>query len=333
MNCTVDKLRLGVPSSIKLTAPWAAISDEHKTDRKSAVAAARELAVALAEEVETVDPGLAGALAAAQGHEKTLPVLIAAAQDLLAGIDHDGPRAFSQAHFGNTKARDDAPDILAAAGTFPATVAALGLTRSPYIGLGGGIVVTGRTGHTTQLWQFAGPVRFRVHPAPGWFSAELEPADGTITLAVVENLQAAETVCDAHGRKIAVAWCAGHPAARPLELIAALAAGAGRVLVAPDADWGGVRIADRLVNALQPGTPVEILDAGHGRHQRRDPFGDAASAGLELLEHSAADQLVREFAAAVRARGYPVEQESSVRAILAAALSHPRPSRDSFLAR
>ncbi len=143
------------------------------------------------------------------------------------------------------------------------------------------------------------------------------------TLAVIENLQAAETVCDAFGLTVAVVWCAGQPADRPLNLIASLASHARRVLIAPDADWGGIRIAARIVGALPPGTDFEILDAGtapHDPHDPREPFGTASREGLGLIELSTHDPRLRQFAAAVRARGYPVEQEASARAVLAAAL-------------
>lgn len=320
VGCTVAGLHVGPPVAVTLTPDWAALCKDERTVRAQYVTGLRDRALALAPEIEAVDSGLAAALAAARGHEKTLPVLVAAAEDLLAGAVHDGPRAFSQAHFGDTKARDDAPAILTAAGVFPQALAALGLMRSPYVGLGGAVVVTGRTGERTDLWQFPGPVRFRVDPDPDGFSARPEPDNGRVTLAVIENLQAAETVCDSFGLTVAVVWCAGQPADRPLELIAELAARAGRVLIAPDADWGGVRIAARIAGALPRGTDWKILDAGTGPHDQREPFGTASREGLASTAQPAFDERVRAFAAAVLARGYPVEQEASVRAVLAAAL-------------
>jgi hypothetical protein len=320
VDCTVAGLHVGPPVAVTLAADWAALCKDKRAGRAQHVAGLRERALALAPELETVDIGLAAALAAARGHEKTLPVLVAAAEDLLAGVVHDGPRAFSQAHFGDTKARDDAPAILTAAGVFPQALAALGLTRSPYVGLGGAVVVSGRTGEPTDLWQFPGPVRFRVDPDPDGFSARPEPDDRSVTLAVIENLQAAETVCDVFGLTVAVLWCAGQPADRPVDLIAELAARAGRVLIAPDADLGGVRIAARVAHALPPGTAWEILDAGTVPHEARDPFGAASRDGLGRIERDSPDPRVCAFAAAVLERGYPVEQEASARAVLAAAL-------------
>jgi hypothetical protein len=320
VDCAVNGLRLGAPAKVSLTSPWVALSQQGRSGRSAEVQDWQERAHALVGGIGHIDSGLAGALAAARGHERTLPVLVAAAQDLLDGVVHDGPRAFSQMHFGDTKARDDAPAILASAGVSAAALAALGLTRSPYLGLGGAVSVTGSSGQSVDLSQFAGPVRFRADPDPALLSAQLKPDDGTVTLAIIENLQAAETACDAYGRALAVAWCAGQPADRPLDLIAGLATTAESVLVAPDADWGGVRIADRIVSALPDGVHLQILDAGTAVHESRDPFSDATCQGLRVMELTASDQRVRAFAAAVRSRGYPVEQEASVRAVLAATM-------------
>lgn len=276
-------------------------------------------AQALSGNVRDLDGGLADALADARGHEAaSLPVLVAAAEDLLAGAVHDGPRAFSQAHFGDTKARDDAPVILIAAGASPLTLGALGLVRSPYLGLGGCVGVTGASGTTTDLRAFPGPVRFRIGTDP--FHAQLLDDHGPIELAVVENLQAAETICDSHGTTLAVAWCAGQPADRPLAIITALAARAPRVLIATDADWGGVRIAARITGAIPTAVPVEVLDAGAAPHQPREPFSPRLRDNLGSMQLAAPHPQVRDFATAVLHRGYPVEQEASVRAVLAHAL-------------
>ncbi len=321
VDCAVVGLAVGPPNAVTLTPAWAALCRDQRTRRADQVGELRDRAAALAPAVEAIDSGLAEALDAARGHERTLPVFLAAAEDLLAGVVHNGPRAFSQAHFGDTKARDDAPAILTAAGVLPQALAALGLTRSPYVGLGGAVVVMGKTAEATDVWQFAGPVRFRVGPDRADFAAALSPDDGSVTLVVIENLQAAETVCDAFGPTVAVVWCAGQPADGPLELIADLAGQAKRVLIAPDADWGGVRIAARIVGTLPPSTDYEILDTGTAPHAAREPFGTAAREGLGMLKNAAPDERLRAFAADVLARGYPVEQEASARTVLAAALA------------
>lgn len=319
VHCAVEGVRPGAPSRIELTAPWAAFCLQRQYDRTAAAARLRDHAQVLAGNVRDVDSGLADALADARGHEPAaLPVLVAAAEDLLAGAVHDGPRAFSQAHFGDTKARDDAPAILIGAGASPRTLGALGLVRSPYLGLGGAVGVTGASGTTTDLRAFPGPVQFRIGTDP--FHAQLLDDHGPIELAVVENLQAAETVCDSHGTALAVAWCAGQPADRPLNIIAALAARASRVLIATDADWGGVRIAARVADAIPAGVPVEVLDAGAASHKPREPFSQRLRDNLRLLQLATPHAQIHEFSTAVLDRGYPVEQEASLRAVLSHAL-------------
>jgi hypothetical protein len=104
VHCAVDGVRPGAPSRIELTLPWAALCRQRQDARTTAIAGMRDRAQALAGNVRDLDSGFAHALADARGHEAaTLPVLIAAAEDLLAGTAHDGPRALSQAHFGDTK--------------------------------------------------------------------------------------------------------------------------------------------------------------------------------------------------------------------------------------
>ena len=320
IDCSVDGLRLGAPAAVRLTGAWAAAAAEQRDRRSDAHEDIASRAQTLAVLVSASDPGLAEALAAARGHHRHLPVLVAAAGDLVAGTSHDGPRAFSQAHFGDTKARDDAPSIILAAGGSPASLAALGLTRSPYVGLGGAIAVIAEDGQDTDLRGFAGPVRFRAGDGTRRLRARLLPDDGTVVLAVVENLQAAETACDSNGPHVAVAWCAGQPGDRPLDLIAALGGRAARVLVAPDADLGGVRIAARVLGALTPGTDAQVLDTGTERHEPRKPFSASALGQLAAIARKAPHEQVRAFAAAVLARGYPVEQEASARAVLSRAL-------------
>lgn len=302
------------PLRWRLAPRWSGAAAERREDRAATTATIKDRARALAEQVRRMDPGLADALDGTRGHEPAAaPVLVAAAEDLLAGVVHDGPRAFSQAHFDSTKKRHDAPDILTAAGASETTLAALGLSRSPYLGLGGRIALPDGDGRAVDLRSWPGPVRFRVSPAlrPG-----LLP--GTRALVLVENLQAAETASDAHSDRAAVVWFAGQPSDQAVAVIASLAADAPAVHVAPDADWGGARIAARLLAAL-PDCAV-VLDCGTAAHQPRDPFGEASLAGLAVLaQHD--DLRVAAFAAAVLGRGYPVEQEASARAVLAAALA------------
>ena len=71
--------------------------------------------------------------------------------------------------------------------------------------------------------------------------------EGARALLLVENLQAAETACDMFP-DVAVIWFAGQPADAVLAVcVSAARQTSGPILVAPDADLGGVRIANRLL--------------------------------------------------------------------------------------
>jgi hypothetical protein len=269
-------------------------------------------AAAAAALVADLDERLAAALASGRGHEPLLPVLVHAAEDLAAGRVHDGPRAFSQTHFEHTKARDDAPDILAAAGASPQTIAALGLRRSPYLGLGGPLRLT----VAEQPWSLRGvhgPIQIRADQP---LTVALEGSRPPL-LALIENLQAAESVCD-HHPGVAVLWSAGQPSTRTLAIITALSAQAERVLIATDADLGGVRIAGRLLTALPDPARAVILDVGTCPHEPRAPFGEASVTGLEAYTNR--EDSIGAFARAIAERGYPVEQEAAIRSALLAHL-------------
>ncbi|GAA0314547.1 DUF2399 domain-containing protein [Kineococcus aurantiacus] len=320
IDVTVDVLRVGAPIKVWLTQPWVTALSLQTDGQSATREKLRQRADNLSLQIDSIDSGLAAALKTSRAYKKALPILVAAAQDLLDGATHDGPRAFSQTHFGNTKTHDDAPEVLTDAGVSPESLAALGLNRSPYLGLGGAITVAAAEGEATDLRHYAGPVRYRIVPAAD-FAAELTPHDQSLTLAIVENLQAAEAVCDAHGASLAVAWCAGQPADNPLDIMIGLASGANRVLICPDADWGGVRIAARIIERLPAGTRYEVLDPGTAPHQTRKPFSRPAREGLEQIATSHSHPEIRKIARAVVERGYPVEQEASARSVLAAALS------------
>lgn len=310
--CTVDDLvRVGEIRYWQRTADW----DEYQRaeDRRQADGTDRWRARALevAGQLVAADPGLAEALITFRPGNPRLPVLIHAAEDLLAGVVHDGPRAFSQAHFGDTKARDEVPKILAEAGAAPETLIALGLRRSPYVGLGGPISVRTDAGRI-NLDGLDGPVQFRVDQR-GTFEVHLNTS--ARLLVVVENLQAAETTCGV-AADIAVLWCAGQPSDSALRLIAQLAASAPRVLVATDADLGGVRIASRILGVLLAHDNITVLDAGRSEHPVREPFGQVSREGL--LEAGNGTGPVADFARACLDRGYPVEQEATIRRALRA---------------
>lgn len=309
------ELRLDVYRSIRLTQPWWSWRTAHveraakrndEWTRRARAAAAR---------VGDLDPGLADALQAtgpsAQGR---LPVLVHVAEALADGTWFDGPRAFSQTFFGDSKARDDAPALLLAAGASPTTLSAIGLTRSAYIGAGGPLVATGHGRQAVDLTAFAGPIRFRTDPP-----LRFTPRTGTTTLAIIENLQAAEAICDQHP-DLAVLWCAGQPSNQALHLMAETAHGLD-VIIAPDADLGGARIAHRIATHLPDDVQsVTVLDAGAIPHPKPTrQFGAASMHALRSIADT--DGPAAELARACLARGYRVEQEAVIRAAISSSLT------------
>jgi hypothetical protein len=313
LDCAAEDLRLGPPLRWRLTDTGATARLLQTSAHTAHVTGWEQRAAAAAALVADLDEGLAAALITRRGHETRLHVLVYAAEDLAAGISHDGPRAFSQAHFQHTKARDDAPDILTAAGASPETIAALGLRRSPYLGLGGPI----RLQISEQTWDLRdvhGPVQIRADQP---LTATLLHGDRPVTLAVIENLQAAETTCDQHPG-VAVLWSAGQPSNHTLQIAAALAKQASAIIIATDADLGGVRIAARVADAAPTSVPLRILDAGGEAHEARDPFGTTSRTGVHA--YTTRPDAVGDFARAVANRDYPVEQEAAIRSALLRAI-------------
>lgn len=312
LDCAAANLRLSEPLRWRLTERGLTARAARDTARTTQVTGWEDRAAAAAVLVADLDDGLAAALTTARGYEPLLPVLVHAAEDLAAGISHDGPRAFSQAHFEHTKTRDDAPDILAAAGASHQTIAALGLRRSPYLGLGGPIRLD-IAGQTWRLRGAHGPLQIRADQP---MAPHLDGDDRPV-VALIENLQAAETVCDRHP-EIAVLWSAGQPSTRTLAIVAALAAQAEQVVIVTDADLGGVRIAARLFAALPDPARAVILDVGLRQHEERKPFGEVSTTGF--ASYTGRADPVGAFARAVAERGYPVEQEAAIRSALFAHL-------------
>lgn len=314
LSCSVtDQATLGSVLRWDLTPAWrqhrAARSEQHA----DSVGTWAERARAAADRIEPTDPGLATALRTARGSSPLLPVLVYAAEDLVEGNSHDGPRAFSQVHFGDTKERDDVAKVLTDAGASPETLLALGLARSPYVGLGGPIILDTPAG-PWHLSAVTGPTHFRLTADQPLTSRVRNGA----VLALIENKQAAEAMCDAFP-DLAVAYVAGQPSDAALDLIRGLADGSSRVLIATDADLGGVRIAQRLLAAVTPHPRVEVLDVGTADHVPGATFGDLSVHGLTVL--AAQDNPIGTFANACLARGYQVEQEAPIRAALSDVLA------------
>lgn len=310
LRCRVDDhLAIELPPiGWVLTEPW--------QQRRANSARLRELdreqwrqhALTAADRLGDRCPPLTAALRATPPSNPTLPVLVYAAEDLVDGVSHAGPRAFSQAHFRDTKARDDVPKLLRAIGVDEDTLIRLGVRRGGRLGLAGPFTVLAH-GQQITIHALSGPVLLRADQA----GLELRLDKPTVT-AIVENLQAAETLAD-HNPEMAVIYTAGVPGEPALALIAQIADTARRVLLVPDADLGGVRIAERVLRAAPR---AELVDIGAYRHPPTDAW---ATDGIAIRGLTAAlSGPAAALAHACLNRGYPVEQElATVEAIQALA--------------
>jgi hypothetical protein len=132
---------------------------------------------------------------------------------------------------------------------------------------------------------------------------------------IVENLQVAETVFD-QLRHVALLYTAGLPGESALRLIRQLAAQATRVLVVPDADLGGVRIAEAVLTVVPNAV---VVDVGAQDHPPRAawPVDGVSARGLRVALSGPAAALAR----GCLNRGYPVEQELAIGGAVRQALS------------
>lgn len=290
--------------------PHSSLADQHASARATRRTERSDLAqraTVLSEELAEEWPGASAALAKA--NDAHLIWLVRAGQDLLAGRSHDGARAFAQAHTGDTKAREDLPRLLLDAGFEPDALNLLGVSRNPYIGLGGPILAH-LADSTLDFTGWPGPHDLRL---PANHEITVSTAAGTTTLMVIENRQAAEAICDRH-RDIAVIWCHGQPPARVLALISQAAAQVQHVVICTDADLGGIRIAARIHDHLPEHATRTVIDVGSGEHVRGADFSPATRALIESATQR--HDGVGTFARACLTRGYAVEQEAATRAAL-----------------
>ncbi|MGW5789132.1 DUF2399 domain-containing protein [Saccharopolyspora sp. NPDC003752] len=300
--------------------PHPALTDHHATGKQTRQATRhtlRERAGELHDALIGEWPGAAAALAA-HVTETRLVWLVRAAEDLLAERSYDGPRAFVQHHANNTKAREDLPRLLADAGFESEALVLLGVNRNPYIGVGGPIRAH-HDGRTLDWTGWPGPHDIRL---PAHRTVSLEVTPGTRVLAVIENRQAAETICDTHP-DTAVIWCHGQPPDPLLDLINQAANSVNTVLICPDADLGGIRIATRIHDCLPPDTHRVIVDIGSSEHDPGDPF--SAATRNHIAKTAQRHDTVGEFATHCLARGYAIEQEAPARAALQTLLEPPEP--------
>lgn len=238
-------------------------------------------------------------------------ILIAVARDLCEGTIHPNARAFSQAHTGNTKTWDDARPILQHCGVTPAVATAIGLQRDSRIGAGGAIDLQ-TVGQSLPLTRLRGPVLLRAE------QTDLRLALTGARLVIVENLQAAETLCDAlngnvTSSDVGIAYCGGMPSAAVLDRIpCGLATTAERIVIAPDADLGGIRIATAIYQTLSPAgqTRSVICDVGAAAHAPQRPWAPDSPV-WETLKSAQAGP-AGALAQSCLDRGYPVEQETAI---------------------
>ena len=264
LECHVtDDLRLGDPIAWTLTSEWEQLRQDREDARADHRSALGGRADEAAIKVRPFSPELANAIECSTTAKATvrLSVLVAAAEDLIAGVAHHGPRAFSQAHFGHTKERDDVAAILRDARVPDEIAVRLGVRRSGRIGIAGPIVAH-VAGVELALGYLDGPVLLRSDQTDLTLRLN-EP--GTV-LAVVENLQAAEAAAD-RLPNLAIFYTAGLLGPPALEQLRRVTPDAGRVVAVCDADLGGVRIAEQILT-VRP--DAEVIDIGEYPHPARD---------------------------------------------------------------
>ncbi|WP_433300979.1 DUF2399 domain-containing protein [Actinoplanes sp. CA-030573] len=291
----------------------AAGENERRNRRRDNRTALQNQAVELASMIVDDWPGVAQALHGTDNPER-LGWAINAALDLADGRIHDSVRAFVQHHAGHTKARDDVHHLLADMGFEPEALSALGLARSPYIGLGGPIQLHSAGGFL-DLSVLPGPHDIRLSPH---HQLRLKLPDNAESLLVIENRQAAETICDIRPSQ-PVVWCHGQPPDAVLALIVQAAHQATVTIICTDADLGGVRIAARIHDELPAGTAVHVVDVGAAEHDAGRLFNTHSRVRLQQL--AARTDQIGTFAQHCLDRGYPIEQEATARAALREALS------------
>jgi hypothetical protein len=264
-----------------------------------------DVAGRLRRDLEPDWPGVATSLTLPP-QDPRLQWTVRAAQDLLDGRSHDGARAFVQAHTGDTKAREDLPQLLRTLGWEGRALTLIGVSRSPYLGISGPLRARSGT-HVIDVTGWPGPHDLRLPPDG---DTALELTTSAEHLLVIENRQAAEALADEFPG-LPVIWCHGQPPPRALTLIRSVASIVARTLICPDADLGGVRIAARIHDDLPEDVQRRILDVGDAGSIPGRKFGPTALAGLARLAERQ-DQ-VGHFARACHDRGHRVEQEAAIR--------------------
>lgn len=239
---------------------------------------------------------------------KRTAILAALAHDIGARKHHTSPRAFSLAHTRNTKTWDDAIQILRESGIPTSLAEAVGLRGQSRLGLAGPITVRA-SDHHSPLDRLG----LVLLPAA---TANLHLDLRSKKLIFVENLQAAEALNEVFALRPAppaILYHAGMPSHDILKHIAALADQAAHIIIAPDADLGGTRIATAIWKSLSKKAQMRsvICDIGTTpTHTPQEPWppGSPVWADLRTMLSSPAITLAR----GCLTRGYPVEQEGCI---------------------
>lgn len=311
----IDERQRFEPRFVRPVGDWATEFADQRERSAAERAALLGRASAAADAVEPVSKSLATALRRPGINRESLAVLCPAAEDLAAGRRHDSPRAFSQVHFGDTKRRDDVDAALARAGVSVRHRELLGVRRAARIGVAGPVTAITDEGLDLALGALPGVTQLSV--ADG--RPRLRCAPGS-TAVVVENLQAAESAT-ARFPDVAVLWVAGLPGDDELAALASALADAGRVLVIPDADAGGVAIAQRVCSVR---AGAEVIDVGEQLHTPGQRLSEKSLRQLAAVRDGPASAL----AAACLRRGYRVEQEATTAAAITRAVNRDKGSSD-----
>lgn len=271
LECEIAGLHLGHPICWRLTPTWQRRRKHREARRANDRAGWDRRAESAIERIRNRYPELALALGRHHGPAERR-VLVHAAEDLLSGRSYYGPRAFSQQHFGTTKARDDVGRILERSGVETDAQIELGVLRGGRTGLAGPITLRSR-GAYLDLAGIKGPTDLRLD------QEDLVLSTQAGVLLVIENRQAAETASD-HFPEHAMLWTQGMMGLHSLDALRQLSSGNPRVTAIPDADLGGVRIAEQILRAV-PG--AQIVDIGAFPHVPREMFksGSVHERGLK----------------------------------------------------
>lgn len=299
LRCGVThELELGEIVDWTLTPRWSRLRLARAEARQAGRAAMQQKAHAAADSIDDLCPAFARVLREAPPYMPSLAALIALASDLRNGVVSESPRAFSQRHFASTKAHDGIAHVLERLGV-PSWVAdATGVRRSSRIGVAGQIIVgTGSARFSAS--GFAGPVSLRADQA----DLRLEVSSDAIALILVENLQASEALADARA-DLAIVYTGGMPGGSTLTRISELAATAAETFIATDADLGGVRISEQL---LEVAPNARLIDVGSVPHEQQ-PAWPPESGYRRSLERTRTGR-AGVLAEAVLERGYALEQE------------------------